>query len=212
MGKRNNLQHAVFLDDIEQTQKILKSWDKFELARWIVLANNASKSIELLLNDLERMYDQILPFTNEFEEMLSTLFIDDDEEDLGSSHDEPCFVYYILNHDKDKVKIGVSSNPISRAKSLQTACGEELEILLTIQFKTREEAFDAERFLHMRFSSRRCKVSTITKSNEWFHADIVPILKEGYFSSTQIKKEMNEHDKRLREAMDKIHFDFMKEA
>ena len=102
--------------------------------------------------------------------------------------DAKCFVYYILNQEKDKIKIGISNDPIGRAKNMQTSSGEELEILHTIEFPSREEAMEAERFLHQFYSDYRKRPSKIAKSSEWFDAKIKDELLKYFLSEEQIKK------------------------
>ena len=87
--------------------------------------------------------------TDEFSDGLGDFF--DFMEDPEESKDTPCYVYYLLNEPSDKVKIGISSYPDQRAKQLQTAAGEAIDILHTIKFKDRQTAINMERFLHQKF-------------------------------------------------------------
>lgn len=113
---------------------------------------------------------------------------DDPHEPLEKEENEACYLYYILNEEKDKVKIGISNNPMSRAKSLQTASGEDLEILKTIKFGNREDAFAAEQFLHNEFSQFRKKPTKISKQCEWFASCIVENLLLNYTDPDAILK------------------------
>lgn len=97
-----------------------------------------------------------------------------------------CFLYYILNEEKDKVKIGISGNPMSRAREIQTSSGEEIELLHTIEFDDRESALYAESHLHRCFSKWRKKPTKVARSCEWFDSCIIPYLREKYWTASQI--------------------------
>lgn len=136
------------------------------------------RKIKKLLETLYQSYNSVLQTEREeelFEDFMYDI-IDGLEE--NASDDKPCYVYYILNADKDKVKIGISDNPTGRAKALQTACGEDLEILHTIEFENRESALNAERYLHGEFREYRMRVSKVSKSCEWFEADNFNIVRQ----------------------------------
>lgn len=66
-------------------------------------------------------------------------------------------VYFIYSRDANKVKIGHSTHPASRLKTLQTGSPVPLEILATI-----EGGENLERKLHERFTSAH-------SHGEWFH-------------------------------------------
>lgn len=99
---------------------------------------------------------------------------------------KPSFVYFILNNERDKVKIGVSGNPKKRAKAMQTSIGDRLELIHSIEFPSRKMATKAERFLHSRFDKERVKNIDINETNEWFDSSILPTLMDEYGSSEQI--------------------------
>lgn len=202
--------------------------DVYELAR---ILGETKRALEAASKSYDEIYPQISKikrFLNDFEDIdgkLSALsqkvndecgYVLDaliDVEDYGEiEFDDPddtedlaCFVYYILNEEKDKVKIGISNNPIARAKSLQTASGEDIEILHTIEFKNREEAIEAERCLHREFSTFRKHPSKVAKTCEWFDARIVDILMKRYISRNDIINLEKQRRLELREEMSKIH-------
>ena len=164
-----------------------------------------------LAEDLERMGRAVHEMSDIFyrnerfrEEWRYFIYELIDRPDENEEDDKPCFVYYILNQEKDKVKIGVSNNPISRAKQLQNACGEEIEILHVIEFKNREEALKAEAFLHMKFSDFRKKPTKVSRSCEWFDATICERLMTHYGTAEQIEATKQVHDERMRQAMENI--------
>ena len=97
-----------------------------------------------------------------------------------------CYVYYIMNEARNKIKIGMSNDPISRAKNIQTSSGEEIEILNIIEFDNREEAFAAEEFLHLKFNEYRMKPTKVSTSSEWFDSEICDILLTNFKTKEQI--------------------------
>ena len=99
---------------------------------------------------------------------------------------KPCFVYYILNEARNKVKIGISNNPVLRAKNIQTSSGEEIEILNTIEFDKREDAIVAEDFLHKKFDGYRMKPTKVSTSSEWFDIKIVDDLLSNFNTKEKI--------------------------
>lgn len=101
----------------------------------------------------------------------------------------PCYVYYILNEEKDKIKIGVSKNVLQRCKSLQTSSGEELKLLHFIEFPSRHKAIEAETKLHNIFYFYRKnpnKDTRITNTTEWFDAKIVDFLMTNFDTKDKI--------------------------
>ena len=127
-------------------------------------------------------------YSNEYQYVLDK--IADFEEEKAEEQEErmvPCYVYYLLNEEKDKVKIGISNNPVSRAKSIQTSCGEEIEIINTIKFDSKPDALKAESFLHSVFSAKRKRPSKVAKTTEWFDCDIVSTLMKYFKTRKQIE-------------------------
>ena len=137
---------------------------------------------------------------DEFSDGLYDLF--DFMEDPEEPEETPCYVYYLLNEPQDKVKIGISSHPDQRAKQLQTASGEAIDILHIIKFKNRPTAMNMERFLHSKFSWKR-KKSKLTKTVEWFDADIVERLKTNYWTEDQILRAYKNDMDYKKEVMEK---------
>lgn len=135
--------------------------------------------------------------------------VDDGDEGLDWVKSIPCdgkkvFVYYLLNEDKDKVKIGISANPLKRAKSIQTSSGEDIELINVIEFPNREQAREAESFLHSTFSFRRRRPSKVARSCEWFDSCIVETLKERFWTYEQLGFELGSRWNNYLETADKI--------
>ena len=63
-------------------------------------------------------------------------------------------------------KIGISSNPASRLKSLKTACPFEIDLVMTLPMPTRRDAAGLERMIHGEFSD-------IRTSGEWFKGSVI---------------------------------------
>lgn len=164
-------------------------------AEWIRYYGKALSALSSELSRLSRWIDETGIgygslftefFYKEYQYILLSLFDDVDENALVLP--KPCFVYYILNFEKTKVKIGISNNPVSRAKAIQTASGEEIELLHTIQFDSRQDALNAEKFLHDVFSNARKKPSKVAKSSEWFDSRICKVLLKHFYTKEQIQK------------------------
>lgn len=68
---------------------------------------------------------------------------------------------YFMQGQRDNVKIGVSKNPESRLKELQTGHSCKLKILESFPFASRLEAYDVEKRLHHRYRRHRL-------NGEWF--------------------------------------------
>ena len=73
---------------------------------------------------------------------------------------------YLIKKSSGGIKIGVSKNPESRLKQLQTSCGEKLSIVARLPFKSRKQAFEFEKILHIKFSKYRI-------GGEWFKSCIL---------------------------------------
>ena len=169
-----------------------------------VLLDNM-KEMERLMQQMFELYYRRLEFfqeqKKEFQYFLYELIDMDDE---TKEENEPCFVYYILNQEKDKVKIGISNNPVGRAKNIQTSSGEEIEILHTIQFPSRREALDAESYLHNYFGYCRKKPTKVSKSCEWFDSKICDELMGHFATAEQIERgQKRDYDAKV-EAMQKV--------
>lgn len=140
-------------------------------------------------------------FMEEYEYLIDELFDDSNEPREPTT---PCYVYYILNEEKDKVKIGISDNPMARAKQLQTACGEEIDLHHTIKFSTRSEAESAESFLHREFSYYRKRPSKVAKTTEWFDARILGRLMADYDTADKIQAKMKCQETYERKEMENV--------
>lgn len=81
----------------------------------------------------------------------------------GEPRSRIAFVYFIINHELNSIKIGRAKNVEKRLKSLQTSSPVPLEIVKIIQVEGIEEARNMENSLHRRFSHLRM-------SGEWFKA------------------------------------------
>lgn len=96
-------------------------------------------------------------------------------------YDDTFYVYYILDKDNDMVKIGCSSNPDSRLKSMQTATGNRLALLHSIPLDNRKNALMAERSLHKAFAHSACHAH-----NEWFAVTILYELRRDYWTRERL--------------------------
>ena len=61
-------------------------------------------------------------------------------------------------------KIGVSDNPWSRLRTIQTSCPFGIYIYHYYRFRSKEEAFDTERIVHKVLNKDRIQ-------GEWFNVD-----------------------------------------
>ena len=162
--------------------------------------------IKKIIDEQRRFDDNYSKFEDEYRLLVYELLDKEPEEETEEETEIPCFVYYILNEEKDKVKIGVSNNPIQRAKNLQTASGEEISIYHTIEFNNREEAMEAETFLHKEFSPWRKRPSKVSRSCEWFDIVILCDLMTYFKTAEKIRFAMNLRDEGLRKATEEISY------
>ena len=183
-----------------------KNMDTCELAQLLGDAkraiNKTRTKIDEINSSLSDIQESIKGFTaarkelsamekkikREYWYILNALMDEEDQARHESKDDSSCYVYYILNDEKDKVKIGISNDPTKRAKNIQTSSGEEIEILHAIKFRSREEAQEAEHTLHKEFAEHRKYPSKVAKSCEWFDACIVDTLMNDYSSRDDILK------------------------
>ena len=113
---------------------------------------------------------------------------------------EPCDLYYILNEEKNLVKIGISKNAHSRIREMQTATGYYLELFHVVHFQTRAEASEAEAWLHREFSQYQRKPPIkVKKTSEWFDICVLDDLMANYSSVSGIQKAINEESQQMRE-------------
>lgn len=147
------------------------------------------------LETIEEAY-QIEPLTEarEFFSELNCAYIEQKKTEITVKEfaeymDKPCYLYYMMNIYRDKVKIGISSDPVRRAKDLESANGgENVEILRTFKFENRREAQDAESALHHELDCYRMKGLNHRIATEWFTVDVVDVLKENYWDEERIKE------------------------
>lgn len=167
----------------------------------------ADARLRTLIAELEGLTDwdvngEKCEYRDEYEYLIREIGFFEPHDD--AEDEKPCFVYYIFNEEKDKVKIGISNNPLQRAKDLQTACGEEISIMHTIEFPNREKAFEAEQFLHREFSQFRKHPSKVAKSCEWFDAGIVPDLMRYYDTEERIEHLKKRKRRHLQDIMPEV--------
>ena len=127
-----------------------------------------------------------------------------DEEKKAEEDNIPCSLYYITNAEMSLVKIGISNNVTNRIKNMQTSTGYYLELLKEIKFDSREEAMEAERFLHSEYGHMRRKPHKITKTSEWFDIKIVPSLMSNFDTCEKIKKAIKESEEEKMRVMQSI--------
>ena len=185
-GRMNIFEIATFFQHVKNEAARLER-EKMELGTAVSRLQGRLDSITECLNRIDREWE----IKNEYGYMLRELLDCDDDD---TEENSPCYVYYILNEEKDKVKIGISNNPISRAKNIQTACGEEIELYHTIKFENREQAERAERFLHTEYSLYRKRPSKVAKSSEWFDATILQNLVARFDTAEKILTAEKEHE------------------
>ena len=144
-----------------------------------------AESMKLLLKDAKEKFD------------LNIIQIAMQEEE---EEERPCDLYYILNEDKSLVKIGISYDAKARCKNMQTGTGYILNLIHSIRFDTREQAFESEQMLHREFANVRKKVK-ITSSCEWFDANIVSVLMDKYDTKEKIIKQLEIYNKHYMKSM-----------
>ena len=93
------------------------------------------------------------------------------------------FVYFIS--DGKYVKIGVSNNPVTRLKSLQTA--HPLELFIVKLFDVGDNAFEIESFFHKAFANKSVR-------NEWFDIDANDAKNVYYKQYNEFPKEVSIND------------------
>ena len=80
---------------------------------------------------------------------------------LGDSFQTRGFVYFLRDENTSHVKIGATSHPALRVRSIRSSLAHPILLIGIVTFPQRESAFKAERALHLKFSSRRVY-------GEWF--------------------------------------------
>lgn len=89
---------------------------------------------------------------------------------------------------KNRIKIGVSRNPKSRLKSLQTANPYKLRLLYEVECKSRDHAYGVEYQLHGRYFSKKAR-------GEWF--DNLPLSE-----AIQAAKRLSHDDSVIRDRIE----------
>lgn len=185
------------------------SIDGLEYYRLLDVVTKTYRTIERLqdaYDKFQREYDHALELFNEIEDARKFLLYEQLRDELYEEieDEKECFLYYILNDEKNKVKIGISSNPIKRARSIQTSSGEEIELLHTISFENRKMAMDAESFLHKRFSEYRKRPSKVARTTEWFDSIIVKKLMNIFDTREKILHAKEKYEKQIVEEFQKV--------
>jgi predicted GIY-YIG superfamily endonuclease len=83
---------------------------------------------------------------------------------------ETLFVY-IIQFDNGNLKIGFSSNPTKRLRTLETQSGNLITKRLLLQFNSKKEALAKEKKLHQQFSEFRTH-------GEYFNIDFDEVIKQ----------------------------------
>jgi predicted GIY-YIG superfamily endonuclease len=78
---------------------------------------------------------------------------------------------YIIQFDNKNLKIGFSSNPIKRLRSLETQSGNLITKRLLLKFNSKKEALAQEKKLHQQFSEFR-------KHGEYFNISFEEAIKQ----------------------------------
>ena len=114
---------------------------KYQRAEIIKIIGNAYRSIRNMDYAVRNFYKQMAEFkakmdaiVDEGDVYLSHFVDDEDWLNPLIGENEFGYVYYLTNADKDMVKIGVSKDPIQRAKAIQTSSGQDIEVIHTIYF------------------------------------------------------------------------------
>ena len=190
---------ATFLYDLKMQGELIHS-----------LYKDAMRELYNFKYDIENLDEARNTFERSYSEWVTELmaYIEDGEEEyekVVGSNKETCCVYFIINEELSLIKIGVSHDPWERIKGMQTSTGYLLDILHVIEFDDREQAMDAERFLHDYFIRDRVKKLKHKKSSEWFNAAIQNELKEKFWDKESVIREMKEDKKWIKKEAAKIY-------
>ena len=201
-------------DEIVAIHNQLQKLDYMELATMLGGMRMQYENIDFVFDSINTIRHQLEEIEGHYtsgmkeraELWYSLVELLDDVDEFAEEDERPCSVYYILNEEKDKVKIGISYNPLGRAKNIQTSSGEEIELLHVIEFPTRSRALNAEAFLHKEFMFYRKKPSKVAKSCEWFDACIVDDLKKLYWTQENIERLNSWKFEKMREHLSQVNF------
>ena len=126
----------------------------------------------MTINDMWDFYDKaigtpleadILDLLNSIDDLYEIAFV----QGLAQAQNMKvgkCFVYFITC--EDAIKIGVANDVDKRLKQLKTGNLNKMNILKTIPFNTREDAFAEEKRLHKKYEF--CRLG-----GEWFDKNTV---------------------------------------
>ena len=82
-----------------------------------------------------------------------------------------CYLYLMQNQRSGDVKIGISSNPKHRLSNLRTSSPDRIDMIRTVEFSNRDEAYEIEQFLHNSLSTYQT-----SSKNEWFKEKVLRFL------------------------------------
>ena len=164
--------------------------------------NKLEREVQQIRSKASELFDYADEMLEYFKQLKMEVFdlVQEDKE----AEPRKCSVYYILNEDKDMIKIGISGNVKQRIENMQTSTGYYLELLKEIEFDSREEALEAEAYLHDQFSAFRRKPNKIHKSSEWFSARIKDKLLRLYDSKEVISLAVKTHKEQMQKEMERI--------
>lgn len=114
-------------------------------------SNKFGAEFQIFIYDKILELDNILTALNDFE-------VDSEILELSP---KPLYVYAIRETDSGNIKIGISANPESRLKQLQTGNSSQLELVTFIEAKDR---FKTEKELHLLNADKHIR-------GEWFDAN-----------------------------------------
>ena len=119
------------------------------------------------------------------------------------------FLYIIGNIDQNMYKVGISNNPLSRIKGIQTGCPFPLSIIK--QYKLNGHSSFVEKKIHS-FLEKDTSVKSLV--GEWFSCDVDKIDKLVQYELIDIKKEevIKEQKERKRIEEEKIKLTQQKEG
>ena len=167
--------------------------------------NGLLSRFEAEVHTAERMADSARENLRDIKWLKAELFDLWEKEENGEFDSiTPCFVYYITNAEMSMVKIGITNNVKNRISSMQTSTGYYLKLAKAIEFDSREEAFEAERFLHKEFGYCRRKPHEIHTTSEWFDIKILDKLLSQYDSKEKIQAAIKKQRNEMKEAMENV--------
>lgn len=94
---------------------------------------------------------------------------------------------YVVGREEGPVKVGISTNVLSRMRALQTGCPFKLELLAMFRFDTREDAASQESFFHECYADVRT-------SGEWFRIE-ADLAIEGVDGNISMREHFAELDR-----------------